>query len=78
MFQEAHFVEKYLDLSLLRHVFPNHLIHQIVHCNDAAEIGASHGTHFDPEVYIFYPLSDDKLLDWSKFKEIADEILKCL
>ena len=25
-----------------------------------------------------YPLPDDKLLDWSKLKQIADDILKCI
>ena len=24
------------------------------------------------------PLPDDKILDWSKLKQIADEILKCI
>ena len=24
------------------------------------------------------PLPDDKISDWSKFKEIADDILKCI
>ena len=24
------------------------------------------------------PLPDDKILDWSKLKEIADDILKCI
>ena len=24
------------------------------------------------------PLSDDKILDWSKLKQIADDILKCI
>ena len=24
------------------------------------------------------PLPDDKILDWSKFKQIADDILKCI
>ena len=23
------------------------------------------------------PLPDDKIIDWSKFKQIADDILKC-
>ena len=26
----------------------------------------------------FNPLPDDKILDWSKLKQIADEILKCI
>ena len=26
----------------------------------------------------FNPLPDEKILDWSKFKEIADDILKCI
>ena len=26
----------------------------------------------------FNPLPDDKILDWSKFKLIADDILKCI
>ena len=27
---------------------------------------------------VLNPLSDNKLLDWSKFKQIADKILKCI
>ena len=26
----------------------------------------------------FKPLPDDKVLDWSKLKQIADDILKCI
>ena len=26
----------------------------------------------------FKPLPDDKILDWSKLKQIADDILKCI
>ena len=26
----------------------------------------------------FNPLPDEKILDWSKLKEIADDILKCI
>ena len=26
--------------------------------------------------YVFYPLPDDKIFDWSKLKQIADNILK--
>ena len=26
----------------------------------------------------FNPLPDDKILDWSKLKQIADNILKCI
>ena len=26
----------------------------------------------------FNPLPDDKILDWSKFKQIADDILMCI
>ena len=29
-------------------------------------------------VISFNPLSDDKILDWSKLKQIADDILKCI
>ena len=25
-----------------------------------------------------YPLPDEKILDWSKLKEVADDILKCI
>ena len=25
-----------------------------------------------------YPIPDDNILDWSKLKEIADDILKCI
>ena len=27
---------------------------------------------------LFNPLRDDKILDWSKLKQIADDILKCI
>ena len=27
---------------------------------------------------VFNPLPDDKILDWSKLKQIADDILKCI
>ena len=27
---------------------------------------------------MFNPLPDDKILDWSKLKQIADVILKCI
>ena len=27
--------------------------------------------------FCFNPLPDDKVLDWSKIKQIADDILKC-
>ena len=29
-------------------------------------------------VALFNPLTDDKILDWSKFQQIADGILKCI
>ena len=29
-------------------------------------------------VTIFNPLTDDKFLDWSKLKQIADDISKCI
>ena len=31
-------------------------------------------------MYLFFisPLPDDKILDWSKLKQIADDILKCI
>ena len=28
--------------------------------------------------WAFNPLPDDKILDWSKLKQIADDILKCI
>ena len=28
--------------------------------------------------HIFNPLPDDKILDWYKMKQIADDILKCI
>ena len=28
-------------------------------------------------LFNYNPLPDDKILDWSKFKQIADTILKC-
>ena len=31
-----------------------------------------------PSWYIFNLLPDDKILDWSKLKQIADDILKCI
>ena len=30
------------------------------------------------EPVLFNPLPDDKVLDWFKLKEIADDILKCI
>ena len=27
---------------------------------------------------LFNPLPDDKILDWTKLKQIADDILKCI
>ena len=27
---------------------------------------------------VFNPLPDDKILDWSKLKQTADDILKCI
>ena len=27
---------------------------------------------------MFHPLQDDKILDWSELKQIADDILKCI
>ena len=38
----------------------------------------------DLKYYLYYqntrlnPLPDNKILDWSKLKQIADEILKCI
>ena len=32
--------------------------------------------HFDDPY--FNPLPDDKILDWSKLKQIANDILKCI
>ena len=32
--------------------------------------------HQFPQVIFFNPLPDDKILDWSKLKQIADDILK--
>ena len=29
-------------------------------------------------VLLVYPLPGDKILDWSKSKQIADDILKCI
>ena len=29
-----------------------------------------------PTLFLFNPLPDDKILDWSKLKQIADDILK--
>ena len=28
--------------------------------------------------FLFNPFPDDKILDWSKLKQIADDILKCI
>ena len=32
----------------------------------------------ETEKVMFNPLPDDKILDWSKLKQIADDILKCI
>ena len=29
-------------------------------------------------ITVISPLPDDKILDWSKLKQIADDILKCI
>ena len=29
-------------------------------------------------IILINPLPDDKILDWSKLKQIADDILKCI
>ena len=34
--------------------------------------------HNESIVVKFNPLPDDKILDWFKLKQIADEILKCI
>ena len=33
---------------------------------------------FDLDSHRLNPLPDDKILDWSKLKQIADDILKCI
>ena len=35
-------------------------------------------TFYDPAINQFNPLIDDKILDWSKMKQIADDILNCI
>ena len=38
-----------------------------------------HVSHHGTEMhYSFNPLPDHKILDWSKLKQIADDILKCI
>ena len=32
----------------------------------------------EERVKAFKPLPDDKILDWSKLKQISDDILKCM
>ena len=34
--------------------------------------------YLKPSICKFNPLPDDKILDWSKLKQIADNILKCI
>ena len=34
--------------------------------------------HLDSKNIILNPLPDDKILDWSKLKKIADDIFKCI
>ena len=29
-------------------------------------------------IYLFNPLPEDKILDWSKLEQIAEDILKCI
>ena len=36
------------------------------------------GHHAPPTPTILNPLPDDKILEWSKLKQIADDILKCI
>ena len=35
-------------------------------------------TKFVDNWLMFHPLPDNKTLDWSKLKQIADNILKCI
>ena len=39
-----------------------------------------HGLYFQvpKEVGVINPLPDNKILGWAKFKQIADDILKCI
>ena len=32
----------------------------------------------DKNLELFNPLPDNKILDWTKLKQIADDILKCI
>ena len=34
--------------------------------------------HCSDTTLLLNPLADDKILDWSKFKQTADNILKCI
>ena len=31
-----------------------------------------------PQCFLLLSLPDDKILDWSKLKQIADDVLKCI
>ena len=47
--------------------------------NVISEINSTVKDHGNPSaISLFIPLPDDKILDWSKLKQIADNILKCI
>ena len=50
--------------------------------NIADQVESAGSLHFVPLPQYFMPLSnplqDNKILDWSKLKQIADDILKCI
>ena len=52
----------YVDLSNLK-LFSDHNLNR---------------AHIIMMEYVLNPIPDDKSLDWSKLKQIADDILKCI
>ena len=65
--------------------------HSILNCNDSGKgtfeniegneenTGNQHFFFLFPQCFLsFNPLPDEKILHWSKLKEIADDILKCI
>ena len=48
------------------------------HCEKGRKIRLSLFSPFPAFFFFFNPLPDDKILDWSKLKLIAEDILKCI
>ena len=54
------------------------LCYQKFHRSTRYETKGSDNVHGRLYQYMFNPLTDDKIFNWSKMKQIADDILKCI